>query len=136
MPVTFHGMSRPDISSIRGYQCVSVDPPSPEDHPEGRFCSLNPSEGKLLPTVLLAQWTQCSHVGLPREGGMESGEEEEIREGVRGRRKGMTQTVASAFTFLPSCTSAPSTARLTGGRCLYTILSTTLISAGPRLPLC
>lgn len=52
---------------------------------------------------------------------MEREGEEEVREGVRWRRKGMTS----------SWTSAPSTAHLTWGQYLYTILSTTLISAAP-----
>ena len=135
MPVAFHVVSRPEISSIQ-VQCLSVDLPPHEDHPEGRFCSLNPSEGTLFLIVLLAQWTQCSHLELPREGGMGWEEEEEIREGVSWRRKGMTQTLASAFTFLSPYSSAPSTAPLTQGQYLSTILSTALISAATQLPLC
>lgn len=91
MPV----VSRPEISSVLGYQCLPVDPPPHEDHPAGRFRSQSPSEGKLLPAVLLA-WTQCPHLDLATEGGLEWEEEEEIREGVSWRRKGVTQTLASA----------------------------------------
>lgn len=39
MPLGTQGVSRPGIGSIRGCQCLSVDPPHPhEGHPEVRFC--------------------------------------------------------------------------------------------------
>lgn len=61
--------------------------------------SLSPSEGKLPPAVLLA-WTQRSHLELPRRRGreMQWEEEEVLTKHVSWRKKGLTQTPASALT--------------------------------------